>query len=190
MKSDFLHHERLYLAAHPTAPPPSQSRTALAPAFPLERARLRQVPWLTAVVIIGTGLYGLSLSVLPPTSSVPRARAWIAVPLALHFLLAASHNAVLVVNTTLVTDLFPGCGASATSVNNLVRCSMAAGGVAGVEAMLARLGPAITFVSIGSFGLVAMGFLVAEMRWGRGWRAKREGRAQERADGAGIAGPA
>lgn len=172
MRRDFLHYEQAFLTSHPSSPPPSTTRHALPLAFPIERARLRQVPWMTAVLALSTALYGFSVapvehSSLPHLVSQP---GWLAVPLALQFLMAASSNAIFAINTTLITDLYPGSGAGATAINNLVRCGVAAGGVAGVEAMLARLGPGHTFLVLAAL-VVAMSVLLA-VEWYGGMRCR------------------
>lgn len=50
--------------------------------FPLERARLRHIPWITAIFTVSVGLYGFSMDgeLLPWLTSRP---GWIAVPLTL-----------------------------------------------------------------------------------------------------------
>jgi hypothetical protein len=97
--------------------------------FPLEKARLKHIPWLTTLFIISTTAYGFSLESIRLTE-LP---GWITVPLILQFLIAATSNAVFAVNQTLVSDLCPDKGASSTAVNNLVRCSMGAVGVALID---------------------------------------------------------
>ncbi|KAK3997031.1 major facilitator superfamily domain-containing protein [Cladorrhinum sp. PSN332] len=135
--------------------------------FPLERARLRHLSWISVLFILATASYGFSLgfSTLTPRPG------WICVPLLLQFLIT---NAVFAINQTLVTDLSPGKGASATAVNNLVRCSMGAFGVAFADGMIKKLGVAAAFLGLALCVVVASPLAVVGWFWGMGWRATRE----------------
>ncbi|KAM0323488.1 hypothetical protein ACHAQA_008768 [Verticillium albo-atrum] len=83
--------------------------------FPIERARLRHLPWIIGVFAVAVGAYGSSLAFPGLTART----GWIAVPLTLQFFIAAASNAVFALNQTLISDLCPGKGASATAINNL-----------------------------------------------------------------------
>lgn len=186
MTRDFLLFERRYLEIYPDAPPPSKTRKSLSPDFQIERARLRHIPWMTALFVVCTGLFGFT--VLPAGQFAPVAVAsspgWIAVPLLLQFFIAATSNAVFAINTTLVSDLYPGSGAGSTAVNNLVRCSMAAVGVALVDAMVALMGAATAFLALAEIVVVMTALLVVEWYWGQKWRGQREKRKEERLNAA------
>ena len=173
MTRDFLLYEQKYLLLHPLAPPPSTNKKNLPRDFPIEHARLRQMPWITGLFVAATASYGFTL--MPRENSVLVSRpGWIVVPLALQFLIAAASNAIFAINTTLVSDLSPGKGASSTAINNLVRCSMGAAGVALVERMIAALGVCAAFLGL-SLLVTALGVLVAvEWHWGMQWRSERE----------------
>ncbi|KAK1750996.1 major facilitator superfamily domain-containing protein [Echria macrotheca] len=175
MTRDFLSHEQQYLRSYPSAPPPSENKKNIPLAFPIEHARLRQMPWITALFVLSTAAYGFAL--LPPAQSAVTTRpGWIVVPLVLQFLIAATSNAVFAINTTLVADLTPGKGASGAAVNNLVRCSMGAAGVGVVDSMIAFLGVGVTFLGLGLM-VAALGVLVVvEWCWGMEWRGDRERR--------------
>lgn len=182
MTRDFLHYEKLYLAKYPDAPPPSKTRKSLAIDFPVEHARLRQMPWITALFAISTGVYGFTvLSPLEINLEAVESPAWIAVPLVLQFFVAATSNAVFAINTTLVADLYPGKGASATAVNNLVRCSMGAVGVAVMDGLLAGMGSAGTFLFLAMLVTAMSMLLVVEWFYGMMWRAERETRKKREA---------
>lgn len=136
--------------------------------FPLEKARLRWMPYIIAAFIAFTIGYGFSL------------RTHIAAPLVLQCIMGATSAAVLNINTTYMTDLFPGRSASAVALQNLVRCLMGAGGVAAVDPLVDRIGPGFTF-------LVAVGFVVlfAPLQWvgmrlGAQWRERRAERESTR----------
>ncbi|KAF3759894.1 MFS general substrate transporter [Cryphonectria parasitica EP155] len=167
MTRDFVRYEKRYLELYPDAPPPSKTRKSLSPDFPIEHARLRHIPWMTGSFVVATGLFGFT--VLP---------AWIVLPLVLQFLIAATSNAVFAINTTLVSDLYPGSGAGSTAVNNLVRCSMAAIGVAFVDRLIALVGPAMAFSGLALLVVVLSVLVAVEWTWGMQWRGEREGRRE------------
>ncbi|KAH8743795.1 major facilitator superfamily domain-containing protein [Diaporthe sp. PMI_573] len=58
--------------------------------FPIEHARLRNLPWIAGLFAASTAAYGFSLA-KPILTSKP---GWIVVPLTLQFLIAATSNAV------------------------------------------------------------------------------------------------
>lgn len=188
MKRDFIHYEKRYLKAHPHAPPPSQTRNALPAEFQIERARLRCVSGLMIVNIIATALYGFTLLPAPehPTLRLHHAQqhpAWIGIPLTLQLLMAATSNAIFAINTTLITDFYPGCGAASTAVNNLIRCGMSAGGVALIGPMLNRFGPGVAFIVVAGVVTASCVLVVVEWYCGMRWRAKRERQRKEKANG-------
>lgn len=132
------------------------------------------MPWITLVFAVSTAIYGFTVlptDLLPPQAANP---AWIALPLFLQFLIAATSNAVFAINTTLVSDLCPGKGASSTAINNLVRCSMGAVGVGVIDPMLALVGRAGTFVALGLLVLSMSALNAVEWYWGMQWRQERE----------------
>lgn len=168
------------MAEHPGAPAPSKTKKSLATNFPVEHARLRQMPWITVLFAAATGLYGFAvLSPLALRLEAAAHPAWIAVPLALQFLVAATSNAVFAINTTLVADLYPGRGASATAVNNLVRCGMGAAGVAVMDGLLAKLGAGGAFLLLAALVVALSGLVVVEWQYGMLWRSQREAKRMQ-----------
>jgi hypothetical protein len=137
--------------------------------FPIEHARLKHTNWITALFVLSTCAYGFSLSV----SSLTGRPGWIAVPLVLQFLVAATSNAIFAINQTMVSDLCPGKGASSTAINNLVRCSMGAVGVAVIEQMIAGMGPGGAFLGLGLVTVMVSPLIVVQWYWGPGWRGER-----------------
>jgi hypothetical protein len=160
------------LEKKPFAVPPSKNTKDFPLDFPIEHARLRHAPWISILFIAATALYGFT--VLPASQlSLVAAPGWIAVPLVLQFFIAATSNAIFAINTTLVADLCPGMGASATAINNLVRCGMGALGVGLIDLMLGAFGAAATFLGLGIL-TAAMGVLLfVEWTWGMQWRNER-----------------
>ncbi|KAI0809823.1 MFS general substrate transporter [Xylaria sp. FL0064] len=137
--------------------------------FSIERARLRHLPWVTALFIVSVGLYGFTVEVSPLISD----SGWIAVPLLLQFLIAATSNAVFAMNQTIVSDLCPGKGASATAINNLVRCELGAVGVGVAQVIVDRFGPAWSFLGLALFSVACTPIAVITWIYGSRWRATR-----------------
>jgi hypothetical protein len=134
--------------------------------FPIERARLKHLFWITPLFIVSTAAYGLSLN----SRSLVERPGWIAVPLVLQFIIAATSNAVFAINQTLVSDLCPGKGASSTAINNLFRCSMGAVGVALVDTMISAMGVGPAFVSLGLVTIIVSPLCVVQWYWAMSWR--------------------
>ncbi|KAK7542299.1 synaptic vesicle transporter [Phyllosticta citribraziliensis] len=135
--------------------------------FPLERARLSQVPFLTAIFVIATVAYGLCLR--------HDQRAILALPLIAQFVQGYAATAVLNVNNTLTVDLYPGKSASATAANNLARCLVGAIGVSFTEEALGpdRLTPTVLFAILAGVVAICAPSQIIEWRWGPKWRAQR-----------------
>ncbi|KAI1358925.1 MFS general substrate transporter [Xylaria arbuscula] len=137
--------------------------------FSIERARLRHLPWITLLFIVAVGLYGFTVQ---PSDLVSKP-GWIAVPLLLQFFIAAASNAVFAMNQTIVSDLCPGQGASATAINNLVRCELGAIGVGVVQIIIDRFGPAWTFLGLAVFVVLCTPTAIITWIYGPTWRAAR-----------------
>ncbi|KAL0944527.1 major facilitator superfamily transporter [Colletotrichum truncatum] len=173
---DYLQIEEAYMATHGLEETERLTTKNMPADFPIERARLRRLPWIVMIFVISTGAYGVSLNF----PSIVFLRGWIAVPLVLQFLIAATSNAVFALNQTLVTDLCPGKGASATAINNLVRCGLGAIGVALIETFIAATGPAVTFLGLALVTITVGPLAVIHWYWGQHWRSQRM-RAKETA---------
>lgn len=148
--------------------------------FPLERARLGHLPWISILFIMSTATYGFSLGVAPNPSVQP-SPGWIVIPLMLQFLIAATSNAVFALNQTIVADLCPGRGASATAVNNLIRCGLGALGAAVVDGLITLVGVAPAFLGLAMMTVGVAPFAVLNWCWGMKWRAERAKRKEEEA---------
>lgn len=138
--------------------------------FPFAHARLRSIWWLIALLLLSTALYGFSLRLHTPFPA-----------LLLQFLISYAANSIFALNSTLMVDLFPGSSASATALNNLVRCLLGAGGVAGVQVVIDALGAGPTFALCAGV-MAAAGPLVA-LEWRNGARWARERRERLAAAG-------
>lgn len=130
--------------------------------FPLERSRLRSIWWIVTIFIISTSCYGFSTNL----AEMP-------IPLLLQFLIAYSATAIFSLNSALVIDLYPGASASATAVNNLIRCTLGAVGVGVVQLVIERVGAGITFAALAGLTVGLSPLLVSEWFFGEGWRRAR-----------------
>jgi hypothetical protein len=66
----------------------------------------------------------------------------------------------------MVSDLCPGKGASSTAINNLVRCSMGAVGVAIIERLITSVGAGGTFLCLSLVTIAVIPLLVVQWYWG------------------------
>jgi MFS family permease len=117
--------------------------------FPIEKSRLRNIWWIIVIFVFTVALYGFSL----PLDII-------AIPLVLQFFIAYTATAVFSFNSALVIDLYPGASASAAAVNNLMRCSVGAAGVAVVQLIIDAIGAGPTFALFASTTAVLSPLLV------------------------------
>jgi MFS family permease len=169
MVRDFTIMERRYRTAHNIPDNVVLNKKELID-FPFEKARLRNIWWMVLLFITTTSLYGFSirLNIL-------------AIPLILQFFISYTANSVFALNQTLVVDLYPRASASATAVNNLMRCLMGAGGVAVVQIIIDKIGAGLTFLLFAEITVLMSPLLVVEWKYGERWRRERKERldAQE-----------
>lgn len=137
--------------------------------FPVEQSRMRNVWWIIIIFVLTTGMYGYSLSF----NSLP-------LPLILQFFIAYSATAVFSLNSALTIDLYPGASASATAVNNLMRCSIGAAGVAIIQPLINGIGAGPAFLLLAGITALLSPLLVAEWFYGAGWREERRIRLTEK----------
>ncbi|KAH9204542.1 major facilitator superfamily domain-containing protein [Leptodontidium sp. 2 PMI_412] len=125
--------------------------------FPIEKSRLRNIWWIVSIFIVATAGYGFSLNLN-----------LIALPLILQFVIAYTATAVFSLNTS----------ASATAVNNLMRCSI----------VINRVGAGVAFLVFAVVTAGACPLLVVEWFYGEGWRWERRERlkAEERIENAEV----
>lgn len=166
MDRSFKHAEADYRARHDPSTFLGVKENSVPASFPIERARLKHIPWITTLFIVSTAAYGFSLN----SMSLAERPGWIAVPLILQFFIAATSNAVFAINQTLVLDLCPGKGASSTAINNLFRCSLGAVGVALVNTMINAMGVGPAFAGLGLMTIIASPLYVVQWYWAMSWR--------------------
>ncbi|KAI8188388.1 Itaconate transport protein [Colletotrichum sp. SAR 10_75] len=169
-----------YKATHNMREDEELSPKDIPPDFPLEKVRLQRLPWIVALFTASITGYGFSLA-YPAATSRP---GWIALPLVLQFLIAASANAIFALNQTIISDLCPGQGASATAINNLVRCGLAALGVAFAEQMINAVGPGTAFLVLALVVIAVSPIQVLNQYRGPKWRADRARRGGSKATAA------
>ena len=161
--------EREYCEKH-NLPSGTRITTKTHPDFPIEYARMRNTWWITALFIVCTAVYGVSL------------KAHLAVPVILQYIIAYCATAIFTINSALIIDLYPGASASATAVNNLMRCLIGAAGVAAVQPMIDTLTAQWTFLLLAGITFFMVPLLLVEMRWGAGWRLERNDRLKRKAE--------
>ncbi|KAJ8064641.1 hypothetical protein OCU04_006964 [Sclerotinia nivalis] len=130
--------------------------------FPIEVARMRNIWWIVLVFIVATGLYGYSLKL-----------EIMALPLILQFFIAYAATAVFSLNSALIIDLYPGKSASATAVNNLIRCLMGAAGVAVVQLIIDVLGSGVTYLIFAGATFALSPLLMVQWYHGGRWKMER-----------------
>ncbi|KAJ5240920.1 uncharacterized protein N7469_002511, partial [Penicillium citrinum] len=136
--------------------------------FPIEYARMRNTWWITALFIVCTAVYGVSL------------RTHLALPIILQYIIAYCATAIFTINSALVIDLYPGASASATAVNNLMRCLIGAAGVAAVQPIIDAITAQYAFILLAGITACMVPLLAVEMRWGPGWRLERTERLKRK----------
>lgn len=136
--------------------------------FPIECARMRSLWWILILFTCSIAGYGWTLN-----SSI-------AVPLILQFIIAYTATAVFNINSALIIDLFPNKSASATAVNNLVRCSVGAAGVAVIEVIIADLGSGLAFTCLALITFTCFPLVLLEWIYGMKWRIARVEKIREK----------
>ncbi|KAK4220308.1 major facilitator superfamily domain-containing protein [Rhypophila decipiens] len=159
--------EAAYRASHGLSSEVALDRKKLAD-FPVSRARLRSSAYLVVPFILAVGGYGFAID-----SPALAAKPGMALPLVLQFVIAFTATAVFTQNSALMVDLYPGASASATAVNNLIRCAIGAAGVAAIQFIIDDIGAGVTFLIFAIITLVLSPLLVLEWFYGEEWRKRR-----------------
>ncbi|KAK3328787.1 major facilitator superfamily domain-containing protein [Apodospora peruviana] len=145
--------------------------------FPVSRARLRSSWYLIILFVLAVGGYGFSIA-----SPLLASRPGMALPLILQFVIAYTATGIFTQNSALMVDLYPGASASATAVNNLIRCAIGAIGVAVVQFIIDAIGAGITFLIFAIISAVLSPLLWIEWVYGERWRKERMERLQREKD--------
>ena len=132
--------------------------------FPIERARARGSYYILAIYIAALAGYGWSV----------QARAHVAVPLVLQYVLAALCTSFQQTFNALLVDIFPASPSTAAASGNITRCALSAVVVAVLQPLVDILGRGWFFTALtalsGGGGLLA-DWLVKNK--GMGWRRER-----------------
>ncbi|KAJ7750929.1 MFS general substrate transporter [Mycena maculata] len=137
--------------------------------FPIERARLRLMPWFLALYVACCIGYGWCIDL----------QTNIAGPLIL--LVGVGLVVISVMNSvqTLMIDLMPTQGSAITACNNLVRCSLGAGLVSAIQPVLDALGTGYTYLLLGGVAALMGPVIFVVMHIGPRCRARRIRIAEE-----------
>ena len=144
----------------------AQRGSASQHAFPLERARLRFVPLLSAIQCVSILLFGWTIAY--------PARVHIAVPIVSTFITGWTAVSIQSVVTTYLVDVFPGRSAAAGASLNLARCLFAAGGTSFVMPVVDGAGVGWAFTICVGIQVVALGGLAMQWRYAERWRMEDE----------------
>jgi MFS family permease len=132
--------------------------------FPIEKARSRGSYWLLAVAT-GTQVgYGWAVT----------KHAHVSIPLILQFIQGFWQTCFYTIYNTLLVDIFPESPSTAAAAASIVRCTMAAAGVAVLQPLLDAVGRGwfFTMVGLGSGAFGAIAVLLIRTK-GMGWRRER-----------------
>ena len=134
--------------------------------FPIERARIQPIYPALVVGLVAVAGYGWTL----------QARASLAVPLVIQFIIGLCIPGSFCILNTLIVDLYPEAPGTATAANNVVRCLMGAAGTAVIESMITGMGQGwcFTFLALVLAALAPI-LWVVENR-GQRWRKERAAR--------------
>ncbi|KAK0624561.1 major facilitator superfamily domain-containing protein [Bombardia bombarda] len=173
--------EAEYRVAKGIAPDAVLDRKRLAD-FPVSRARLRSSSYLVVLFVCAVAGYGFAVMKSPATDA-NNMKAGMALPLFLQFVIAFTATAIFTQNSALVVDLYPGASASASAVNNLMRCAVGAVGVAVVQLVIDEAGEGMTFLALAIITAALSPLLWLEWVYGEHWRRERIERIErEKAD--------
>lgn len=132
--------------------------------FPLERARLRLLPFLAFIQCASILTFGWTIQY----------RVHIAVPIITTFFTGWTVVSIVSVVTTYLIDIFPEQKAASSASVNLARCLLAAGGTSIVTPIINSVGVGWTFTIAIAVQLVALVGVGIQWRFGGKWRRAAE----------------
>ncbi|KAG8718982.1 hypothetical protein FRC08_003904 [Ceratobasidium sp. 394] len=131
--------------------------------LPIEHTRLKRVP-IVFFILIGASIgYGWSI----------QAKAPLAVPLILQFIVGLMSMCVMTINQTILVDMYPSQGSSITASNNFVRCLLGAGTISIQDFIINAINPGWMYVLFCGICVLTIPAFVLEWRYGATWREKR-----------------
>ncbi|GAA6025940.1 hypothetical protein JCM11491_005120 [Sporobolomyces phaffii] len=136
--------------------------------FPIEQARLRSLPYYFVALVCSTIAYGWFVNYGLHLSA----------PLIMQFIIGLTVTSMFNMSQTLMVDLYPGQGASATAANNLYRCLAGAGTTAFIDPLINRMGVGWAFTFLPLLNTCFLPLVWLEVRNGMKWRRERAGRVR------------
>ncbi|KAI1328236.1 chloramphenicol resistance protein [Xylariaceae sp. FL0255] len=132
--------------------------------FPIEQARTRSMVYLIIAHLVTLAAYGWLL----------QARVHVSGPLILQFLLGALETCIVQTFNTLLVDIFQDMPSTAAAAGNVVRCGLAAAGIAAMKPLMLRIGNGwyFTLLSIITFVVGSIGTSLLQ-KFGMEWRLQR-----------------
>ncbi|KAI1111482.1 chloramphenicol resistance protein [Nemania sp. NC0429] len=132
--------------------------------FPIEQARTRSMVLLNVAHLATLAAYGWLL----------QKRVHVSGPLILQFILGGLETCIVQTFNTLLVDVFQETPSTAAAAGNIVRCALAAAGVAGMKPLMNRIGNGwyFTMLSIIGFVVGSVGTFTLQ-RFGMKWRLQR-----------------
>ncbi|KAI1267771.1 chloramphenicol resistance protein [Xylariaceae sp. FL1019] len=132
--------------------------------FPIEQARTRSMVLLNGAHVAILVAYGWLL----------QTRAHVSGPLVLQFALGALETCIVQTFNTLLVDIFPDTPSTAAAAGNVVRCGLAAAGIAGMKPLMTIMGKGWYFTMLAAISLV-VGWVGTSLSstFGMGWRLER-----------------
>ncbi|KAI0104761.1 MFS general substrate transporter [Nemania sp. FL0031] len=134
------------------------------PDFPLEKARLRLLPFLALLQCASIVAFGWTVQY----------RVHIAVPIITTFFTGWTVVSIVSVVTTYLIDIFPEQKAASSASVNLARCLLAAGGTSIVTIIIDAVGVGWTFTIAIAAQIVAFVGVIIQWRYGGKWRREAE----------------
>lgn len=132
--------------------------------LPIEHARLRTNKYYVALCAPLIAGYGWALEL----------KVHMSVPLIMQFFIGFTMQPLFTSLNTLLVDFHPDRSSSVQAANNLVRCELAAVGLAVLDIMLKALGPGWCFVIFAIIHSLTLPTLWALGRQGPKWRRRHE----------------
>ncbi|KAJ8128967.1 hypothetical protein O1611_g4665 [Lasiodiplodia mahajangana] len=134
------------------------------PDFPLEKARLRLLPFLAFLQCASIVAFGWTTQY----------RVHIAVPIITTFFTGWTVVSIVSVVTTYLIDIFPEQKAASSASVNLARCLLAAGGTSIVTIIIDAVGVGWTFTIAIAAQVVAFAGVIIQWRYGGKWRVEAD----------------
>lgn len=130
--------------------------------FPLEKARLRFIPFFSVVQCLSLLVFGWTIQYSDCVH--------IAVPIVTTFITGSMSVSTQSIVSTYMVDMFQDRSAAATASLNLARCCLAAAGSSAVLPMINGVGVGLAFTICVAIKVVASIGLVIQWRYGARWR--------------------